>query len=322
MLDLRLVEIVTKRVDINGHSKMKTIVKKSIGGLWYAESEPEIISPLNRVVVVCIQGSGEFGSYSAPDMTAEVLNMVKRNGFYQDVANGEELPFHIISPLATKGKDIADHRLIASEIASIVMVMDVDYRFIGGLSFGGETTAGFLFQAQTGTQISQKTGSPYKHAEVFDGFFMLAGQAPLPTNPCAFPTKPVFMVHASGDNAIKPEQSFTMMRLLNECPERKDKIVSNYYQKWTSPVSYLPKTIEGDPINKLWIIPGGGHSTSWTEAYNWRGPVGTAGYEFRRWIERIAIPKKSVDIPGRLVLRDGRPFAIFEDGSERHLSSL
>lgn len=148
---------------------------------------------------------------------------------------------------------------------------------------------------------------------------MFAGQAPMPTDPCAFPNKYVFMVHATGDTSIKVDNSFTMMRLLNECADRKDKIASNYYQKWTSPTSYLPQTIEGDPINRFFVIPGGGHSTSWTEAYNWKGPEGTAGYEFRRWIERIAVPKAQVDVPGKIVLRDSNVMAIFDDGTVKTL---
>lgn len=295
---------------------MKKEIIKSTGGLWYERWDPTVKDPLNRLAICCIQGSGEFVNLSPDKITPDIVsNMVERNGFAQDAANGEELPFIIISPLATGTKQ-ADHTLIAKEIGNVAKSLDVDYRLIGGLSQGGQTTAGLLFQAKTGNELTNKLPSSYLNADVFDGFFMFAGQAPMPTDPCAFPFKYVFMVHATGDTAIKVDNSFTMMRLLNECSKRpdKDKIVSNYYQKWTSPVSYLPKTVDGDPINKLFIIPGGGHSTSWTEAYNWKGPVGTAGYEFRRWIERIAVPKESTEILGKLILKDGRAIAVFDNG--------
>lgn len=302
---------------------MKKSIIKSPGGLWYERWDPVVESPLNRVLICCIQGSSEFGSYSSTDMNAEVSRIVEKSGFAQDAAAGEELPFIHISPLATKGPSIADHSLIAREIGNIAKSVDVDYRFVGGLSLGGQTTAGLLFQAKNSTEITQKLPSSYVNADVFDGFFMLAGQQPTPTNPCAFPGKYIFMAHAIGDTAIKLEQSFTMMRLLNACPDRKDKIQSNYAQKWgNSGGYYVPIAIDVDAINRLWVIPGGGHSTSWTETYNWRGPIGTAGYEFREWIETICIPKQQIDIPGKAVLRNGVVTIIFEDGTIKQINTI
>lgn len=306
---------------------MKEEIIKSPSGLWYSHWMPTVQDSLNRVLIVCTGGSGEWSLYNSSDMQSEVIRVTRKNGFAQDAAAGEELPFHVISPLAigkknSQGQVQADHTLIAAEIGNIAKAVDVDYRFFGGLSQGGQTAAGFLFQAKTGTELSKNLPSSYLNADVFDGFFMFAGQAPMPTNPCAFPGKYVFMVHATGDTSIKVDNSFTMMRLLNECPERKDKIVANYYQKWTSPVSYLPKTFEGDPVNKLFIIPGGDHSTSWTEAYKWRGPLGTAGYEFRKWIETICIPKQQVDIPGKIVLRNGVATILFEDGTIKQINTI
>lgn len=301
---------------------MKKTIIKSPGGLWYSRWDPTVSHALNRVAVVCIGGSGEWGSYAAADMEAEVSRITEKNGFAQDAKNGEELPFIVISPLATLGKDIADHSLIAREIATIVEAIDVDYRLLGGLSEGGQTTAGFLFQAKNGTESKLNQPSSFRKAEVFDGFFMFAGQAPMPTDPCAFPDKYVFMVHAAGDTSIKIDQSFTMQRLLNACPKRTQKIVSNYYQKWGTPNQYLSQSFDQSAVNKLWVIPGGGHSTSWSEAYNWKGPVGTAGYEFRKWIETICIPKAQVDIPGRLVLRGNNVVAIFEDGTQKEIPAV
>lgn len=294
---------------------MKKSIIKSPGGLWYQQNDPVIESPLNRVAVVCIGGSGEFGSYAAADMEAEVSRVVEKNGFAQDAKNGEELPFIVISPLAT-GTTQADHTLIAREIGNIVEALDVDYRFLGGLSQGGQTAAGFFFQAKTGTELTKSLPSSYLKAHLFDGFFMFAGQAPMPTDPCAFPDRYVFMVHATGDTAIKVDNSFTMMRLINSCEVRKNKVFSNYYQRWTSPVSYWPQEMPSDAINKLFVIPGGSHSTSWNEAYNWRGPVGTAGYEFRKWIETISVPKEVKDIPGKLLLRGSQVIGVFENGQE------
>lgn len=302
---------------------MKKEIIKSPGGLWYSQWTPEVQSPLNRVAIVCLGGSGEFGSYAATDMIAEVSRVTEKNGFAQDAANGEELPFIVISPLATKGSKIADHRLIAAEISNVVKALDVDYRFLGGLSYGGETTAGFLFQAKNGTEITQKLASSYRNADVFDGFFMLAGQVPSTPDVCAFPDKYIFLAHAIGDTLISVAQSFTIMRLANSCPERTQKVASNYYQRWTSPVSYWPQEIPADAVNRFIAIPGGSHDTSWNETYNWRAPAGTAGYEFRKWIEKICIPKQ--DIPGVLIRRTTQGsqgteviqvIGKFEDGQE------
>lgn len=301
---------------------MKKSIIKSPGGLWYERWDPTVESSLNRILICCIHGSVEYGSYSASDMNAEVSRVAEKMGFAQDSTNGEELPFIHITPLATKGSSIADHSLIAKEIGNVAKSVDADYRFIGGLSLGGQTTAGFLFQAKTSTEISKNAASSYVNADVFDGFFMLAGQQPTPTDPCAFPNKHVFMAHAVGDTSIKIDQSFTMMRLLNACTERKQKIYPTYEQKWGSSGAYytVPAEVPADAINKLIVIQGGGHSTSWTETYNWNGAAGTAGYEFRKWIETIAIPKQQADVPGKIVLRNGQAIAIFEDGTEKILS--
>lgn len=298
---------------------MKKSIIKSPGGLWYQRNDPVIDSPLNRVAVVCIGGSGEFGSYAAADMEAEVSRVVEKNGFAQDAKNGEELPFIVISPLATGTKQ-ADHTLIAREIGNVVEALDVDYRVLGGLSQGGQTAAGFFFQAKTGTELTKSLPSSFLKAHIFDGFFMFAGQAPVPTDPCAFPDKYLFMVHATGDTAIKVDNSFTMMRLANSCEQRKQKVVSNYYQKWGTTTQYLPQEMPIDAVNKLIILPGGNHSTSWSEAYNWKGPVGSAGYEFRKWIEKICVPKAQIDVPGTVVLRNGRIIATF-GGQEIELAT-
>ena len=301
----------------------KKSIIKSPGGLWYERWDPTVKSPLNRVVIVCIGGFGEWGSYTAADMNAEVSRVAERNGFAQDAAAGEELPFIVIAPLATGKKNAdgnmqADHTLITKEIGNIVKSIDADYRFIGGLSQGGQTTAGFLFQAKNGTELKNNAASSFVNADVFDGFFMFAGQAPVPTDPCAFPQRYIFMVHATGDASISVDNSFTMMRLANSCGAREHKVYSNYYQKWTKPVSYIPQLMPIDAINKLIVIPGGGHSTSWNEAYNWSGPVGSAGYEFRKWIEYIAQPKEqeTKDIPGVLILRGSQVIGKFENGQE------
>lgn len=294
--------------------QMKKEVLKSPGGLWYAKWTPTVSDPLNRVAIVCIGGSGEWGSYAAADMVAEVSRVTEKNGFAQDAAAGENLPFIIIAPLATGTKQ-ADHTLIAKEIGNIAKALDVDYRFIGGLSQGGQTTAGLLFQGKTGTEISKQLPSSFLNADLFDGFFMLAGQAPMPTDPCAFPNKYVFMAHAVGDPLISIAQSFTMMRQLNSCGERVYKIYASAYQKWTNPVTYLSCDIPADEVNRFIVIPGGGHSTSWTETYNWNAKSG-AGYEFRKWIEKICVPKGIMDIPGIIFLRGTQIIVKFQDGQE------
>lgn len=302
---------------------MKKQVIKSPGGLWYSHWVPEITHPLNRTLIVCLGGSGEHGSYSAADMTLEVSRVTEKNGFAQDAINGEELPFQIIAPLATKGKDIADHRLIAAEIGNIAKSIDVDYRFLGGLSFGGQTTAGFFFQSRNGTELTNNLPSSFKNAEAFDGFFMLCGQVPSDPDECASPTKRIFIAHAIGDTQISVGRSFDMMKIANECPERTEKVYSNYFRKWSgSEPIYLPIEVPAEAKNFLFVIPGGSHGTAWNETYNWNAPEGHAGYMFRKWVEGIALPKEVLDIPGRLVLRDGRPFAIFEDGTEQQLSTV
>lgn len=300
---------------------MKKEILKSPGGLWYAKWTPTVSDPLNKVAIICIGGSGEWGSYTAADMSAEVSRVTERNGFAQDAAAGENLPFIIIAPLATgkknsQGQMQADHTLIASEIGNIAKALNVDYRFVGGLSQGGQTTAGLLYQAKTGAELDNKKPSSFLNADVFDGFFMLAGQAPMPTDPCAFPKKYVFMAHAVGDQQISIAQSFTMMRQLNSCDERTDKIFANATQKWTNPVTYLPCEIPSDAVNRFIVIPGGGHSTSWNDTYNWSAKSGTAGFEFRQWVETICIPKLSMDIPGTIILRGNQVIGIFENGQE------
>lgn len=305
---------------------MKKSIIKSPGGLWYQRNDPTIVHPLNRTVIVCIGGSSEWGSYTAADMNLEVSRIVEKNGFAQDAAHGEELPFIIISPLATKGKDIADHRLIASEIGNIVEAIDADYRIIGGLSYGGQTTSGFLFQSKNNTEITQKMASSFRKAELFDGFFMLAARIQWSPEECVFPEKRVFMAHAMADLSIPLNDSFEIMERLNACPARTEKVYANYVRKWRDgATAYDPVEIPPTAINKLIVIPGAapayGHFTAWVETYKWTAPPGTPGYEFRKWVEGIAIPKDR-DIPGRLILREGKVLGIFEDGTQKEFLTL
>jgi hypothetical protein len=302
---------------------MKKQILKSPGGLWYSHWIPEIAHALNRTVIVCLGGSGEHGSYSAVDMQAEVSRVTEKNGFAQDAANGEELPFQIISPLATKGKDIADHRLIASEISSIASSLDVDYRFLGGLSFGGQTTAGFFFQSRNGTELANNLPSSFKNPNVFDGFFMLCGQVPSDPDECASPTKRIFIAHAIGDTAIPVGRSFDMMKMANDCTLRTEKVYSNYYRKWegSTPI-YLPIQVPPEAKNFLFIIPDGNHGTAWNETYNWSAPQGRAGYAFRKWVESIALPKETQKIPGEVYKDGSGVFCKFTDGTVVQLSTV
>jgi hypothetical protein len=301
---------------------MKKTIIKSPGGLWYSHWIPTAQHPLNRTAIVCIGGSAEYGSYGAADMEMEVSRITEKNGFAQDAANGEELPFQIISPLATKGKDIADHRLIATEIGNVVEALDLDYRILGGLSYGGQTTSGFIFQSKNGTEITQKLVSSFRKAELFNGFFMLAPKISWTPEDCLFTDKRVFMAHAMADLSIPLHNSFDIMDRLNACPGRLEKVYSNYARKYRNGETvYDPIEVPANAVNRLVVIPGGNHGTAWIETYKWTAPAGTPGYEFRKWVEGIAIPK-SIDVPGKLVLRDGKVLGIFEDGTQKEFLTL
>lgn len=272
-------------------------VKKSSGGLWYAEYPPAVVDPFwNRVLFVCIGGSGETGSYTAPDMTAEVLRVVEKNGFPQDHAK-DKLPFWVIAPLATKGPSIADHTLIAKEIGSIAQEIDVDVRFISGLSQGGESVSGFLFQSRNSTELSKGSPSQYKNADVFDGFVIMCGKIPSSPDICAFPEKAVFIIHATGDTAVPISNGLNIMNKANSCVNRVEDIFANFKQTWKgSLMTWISQGFPADVMNRMFIIQGGSHATSWTEGYNWNGVPGSAGNELKLWAEKVA-RRKVKDIP-------------------------
>lgn len=301
---------------------MKKNILKSAGGLWYSHWTPEVSHQLNRTLIVCLGGSSEYGSYSAADMTLEVSRITEKNGFAQDAANKEELPFQIIAPLATKGPSIADHKLIAAEIGNIAKSVDVDYRFLGGLSYGAQTTSGFLFQSRNGTELSKNLPSSFKNAEVFDGFFMLAGQPQSDPDECSFPDKRIFIAHAIGDTSIVVGNSFEIMEMVNNCTARTEKVFANYQRKgFGAEAIYSAIQVPGEAKNFMFIIPDGSHGTAWNETYNWNAPEGKAGYAFRKWVESIAVPK-ALEIPGRIVLRTDGVFVKFDDGTEQQLSTV
>jgi hypothetical protein len=280
-----------------GQIKMLRDIKKSPGGLWYAQYSPRVENPAFKAVVVCIGGSGEYGSYTASNMYAEVIRIVERNGYPKLIASGTELPFTVIAPLATLGKDIADHRLIAAEIGNVVKSIPHDYAIMIGLSQGGQTVSGFYFQCRTTTEINNGWPSSFKNADMFDGFGVFCGQIPGSNYPCSNPNKSLIVVHAIGDTRVNVNQGVRIMSTANSC--RSDKVKANYtytyglkkvvdgttvkYNDWVS--TPIPDSVH----NRLVIIPGGGHSTSWEQGYNWNATSG-AGKEVREWILRICKP--------------------------------
>lgn len=134
------------------------------------------------------------------------------------------------------------------------------------------------------------------------GAVAIAGEMsyPLPVDPCTCVDIPVFAFHGDQDGptpefprrcCISPVQSAKFVNLLNSCPTRKNKAV-------------------------LRIIPGADHGS--IMKYVFEPSRDAEGY---KTIMSCFAPE-ALEIPGRLVLRDGKPFAIFENGTEQQLSTV
>lgn len=282
---------------------------KSPGGLWYAYDPPAIENhPLNNTLVVCIGGSGEFGSYSATIIQEEIDRVVNKNGFAQDVANGIKLPFAVISPLATKSTtdNMASHALIMREISNVAKLHKKDYAFLGGLSLGSQTATGMLLQCRNGTEVNKGLESQYKNPYVWDGFFLISGKVPGTPQPCAMPDVPVIIFGNTGDRAVPVQDQIRTMNVLNSCTDRVNKILPNRFRKNIGGVETWPETpIPVDHLNRLIITLGGGHGTSWHLMYDWYANFGP-GFEFRQWIERVARPVyKPIECPATLDEKNG-----------------
>jgi len=303
-------------VAINGITDMKKQVLQSTGGLWYSLWEPTIKHELNNTLFACVQGSGEYGSYTAADMYAEVSRVTEKNGFAQDAANGIELPFWVISPMASKGADQADHRLISKELGSVVKLHKKEYAFLSGLSLGGQTAAGFLFQCKNGTELSKGLESSFVNAQVFDGIAIFCGKIPGTPDVCAFPEMPVFIVGCTGDTAVPISNQWNILNKANSCPLRTDKIYANYDKNTLKAIS-----VDDDILNRFMVILGGSHSTSWTMSYDWYAKSGP-GYELNRWVTKIAKPVYK-PIECSATLDDQNGFAVFHlpEGDKKYLIS-
>jgi len=296
---------------------MRREIKKSLGGLWYAIDWPTIPHPLNNVIIACIQGSGEQGDYNASDMIAEVTRIVNKNGFAQDAANGIELPFIVISPLAGIGKDIADHSLIAAELGNVVKLYKKDYAFLMGLSQGGQTTMGFAFQCRNSTEITKQIESSYKNAQVFDGFVCLSGKIPGTPDIDHFPNIPLFVCGATGDNAVPISNQLSIASRANASVLRTDDLYPNYIKKTVNGVvTWVPVDYPAGSLNRMVVIIGGGHGTSWNMAYDWYAKTGP-GLELNQWVTKIAKPK-SIECNATLDVFNGMATFHLETGDVQY----
>lgn len=266
---------------------------QSPGGLWYAYDPPGIADhPLNTTLVACLGGSGEYGSYTASDMPAEINRVINKNGFAQDIAQGIKLPFAVISPLATKAanENMASHALIMREISNVAKIHKQDYAFLGGLSLGGQTSTGMVLQCRNGTEVAQGKESQYKNPGVWDGFFLISGKVPGTPQPCAMPEVPVIIFGNTGDTAVPIQNQIKTMDVLNSCSMRTEKILPNKVRKNVGGIVTWPDSpIPDDHLNRLIITLGGGHGTSWNLMYDWYAKSGP-GLEFNQWLTRVAKP--------------------------------
>jgi len=268
---------------------MKRTILQSPGGLYYVLDEPSVSHPLNTTLVCCIQGSGEyvttFDEYN-------ILRVANKNGFSQDAANGIELPFVVIMPIAGKSKDqnMADHGLIMREISNVAKLHKKDYAFIGGLSLGAQTATGLLLQCRNSTQISKGEESSYKNPYIWDGGFLISGKVPGTPQPCAMPEIPIIIFGNTGDTAVPIHNQIKTMDTFNLCSLRTSKILPNKVRKNIGGVVTWPDVvIPEDHLNRLIITLGGGHGTSWNLMYDWYAKTGP-GFEFHQWLERVAVP--------------------------------
>jgi len=294
---------------------MKRSIRKSAGGLYYVLDEPTIIHPLNSTLVACIGGSGE---YVTNFDDASIIRVANKNGFAQDAANGIELPFVVISPIAGKSKDdnAADHGLIMREISNVAKLHKKDYAFLGGLSLGGQTSTGMSLQCRNGTEVSKGQESQYKNPNVWDGFFLISGKIPGTPQPCAMPEVPIIIFGNTGDKSVPIQNAIKTMDSFNSCELRTQKILPNKVRKNVSGVETWPDVVIPDGhLNRLIITLGGGHGTSWNMMYDWKASSGP-GFEFRKWVERIAKPK-SVPVECTAYLDEVNMRAVFikPDGS-------
>lgn len=268
---------------------MRRSIQKSAGGLYYVLDEPTISHPLNTTLIGCIGGSGE---YTTSFDDASILRVANKNGFAQDVANGIELPFVVITPIAGKSKDenMADHGLIMREISNVAKLHKKDYAFLGGLSLGGQTATGMAMQCRNGTEVSKGLESQYKNPHVWDGFFLISGKIPGTPQPCAMPEVPVIIFGNTGDTAVPIQNQIKTMDTFNLCSLRTEKILPNKVRKNIGGVVTWPDVvIPEDHLNRLIITLGGGHGTSWNLMYDWHAKTGP-GFEFNQWVNRIAKP--------------------------------
>lgn len=154
--------------------------------------------------------------------------------------------------------------------------------FMAGHSFGGRNVMEYVNGYGGNLPAKQVVG-----------FMPIAGEMsyPLPVDPCTCADKPIFAYHGAEDYTIRPVQSKKLVDLVNSCPSRVHKA-------------------------ELRIVPGQDHTS--IMKYVFEPSREAEGY---KTIMSCFTPEAK-DIPGSLVLRDGKPFAIFDDGTEQQLSTV
>lgn len=242
-------------------------------GLWYAHWD----GPGNALVVV-VQGSGE---YSTTIDGSDLKYFINKNSYAQ-YAPSTTYPFDILVAASYKkpGTSFPSQYLIMQYLSALIKSFSPSNVILTGYSYGGQATAGFLFNSKNGNGELL-----YKGSEVFDGYIIICGQAPAIPTWSANITKPLFIVHGLSDTAVPPTRSEQIVNGRNGASP-KHRVYANYSSTWIknaegkTVITWAPKTIPDTATSKAIFIPSGGHSTAWQKAYNKDDAIGKQVYDF------------------------------------------
>ena len=119
---------------------------------------------------------------------------------------------------------------------------------------------------------------------------IMCGKIPSSPDIDANPNMPVLIIHATGDTAVPISNGINIMNKANASTLRIDKIYPTHVSKWIGGIqTWVPAELPADALNKMVVIIGGSHSTSWNMGYDWYAKAGP-GAEFRQFVENIANP--------------------------------
>ncbi len=261
-------------------------------------------NPETDNLVVVLQGSGEFvtdlnGVYPS--------NGILSKNSYAKNALSQTYPFDILVAGNYKKPGVSGNPGqggITQYLAEFIGTLKHGKVVLTGYSFGGQATAGFMTN-------SNNSGKPthYLGSEIFDAYVIMCGKAPGSQDWQSNKNKPLIIVHGTSDTAVPISNGTNIMNKHNASVPKYVVLPDYKLVSKNGVSSWVKQTVPDTTRNRMVVIVGGGHSSSWNYGYQWFEP-GAENNEVRKFIEWV-FEEKYVPVLCAAILDERRMTAEF-----------